>query len=144
MGDGVQTGFPAAIYNVYSPAELVLLALTGLVIAVVGALAPAGWAARVRTAIALRAELSSVRCAPKPPPVNSHFRRGAADRAAPLRCAIRAVRRNWSVRSRNHLLQTCRKWLEFCGKYAVHYASESHMSTTQAALHVTRSPVTRA
>ena len=58
MGDGVQTGFPAAIYNVYSPAELVLLALTGLVIAVAGALAPAGWAARVRTAIALRAELS--------------------------------------------------------------------------------------
>jgi putative ABC transport system permease protein len=57
MGDGAQTGFPHAIYNVYNPVELVLLALTGLVIAVVGALAPAGWAARVRTAIALRAEL---------------------------------------------------------------------------------------
>jgi putative ABC transport system permease protein len=34
----------------------VLLALAGLVIAVAGALAPAGWAARARTALALRAE----------------------------------------------------------------------------------------
>jgi putative ABC transport system permease protein len=58
MGDGVQTAFPPGIYNVYSPAELVLLALTGLIIAAAGALAPAGWAARKRTAIALRAELS--------------------------------------------------------------------------------------
>jgi putative ABC transport system permease protein len=56
MGNGAQTDFPPAIYNVYSPAELVLLALTGLVIAVVSALGPASWAARTRTAIALRAE----------------------------------------------------------------------------------------
>jgi putative ABC transport system permease protein len=56
MGNADQTGFPAAIYNVYNPAELVLLALTGLLIAVVSALAPAGWAARARTALALRAE----------------------------------------------------------------------------------------
>jgi putative ABC transport system permease protein len=56
MGNGAQTDFPPGIYNVYNPAELVLLALTGLVIAVVGALAPAGWAARTRTALALRAE----------------------------------------------------------------------------------------
>jgi putative ABC transport system permease protein len=35
---------------------VVLLALAGLVIAVVGALLPAGWAARTRTASALRAE----------------------------------------------------------------------------------------
>jgi putative ABC transport system permease protein len=55
-GNGAQTDFPPAIYNVYNPAELVLLALTGLIIAVVSALAPAGWAARTRTAIALRAE----------------------------------------------------------------------------------------
>jgi putative ABC transport system permease protein len=34
----------------------VLLALAGLVIAVAGALAPAGWAARTPTALALRAE----------------------------------------------------------------------------------------
>jgi putative ABC transport system permease protein len=56
MGNGAQTGIPAALYNVYRPAELVLLALAGLVIAVAGALAPAGWAARARTALALRAE----------------------------------------------------------------------------------------
>jgi putative ABC transport system permease protein len=62
MGDGVQTAFPPGIYNVYSPAELVLLALVGLVIAVAGALAPAGWAARVRTATALRAELPAAWC----------------------------------------------------------------------------------
>jgi len=56
MGNGAQTGFPPAIYNVYSPAELVLLALTGLLIAVASALAPATWAARARTATALRTE----------------------------------------------------------------------------------------
>jgi putative ABC transport system permease protein len=56
MGNGAQTDFPPAIYNVYNPAELVLLTLTGLIIAAVSALGPAGWAARTRTAIALRAE----------------------------------------------------------------------------------------
>ena len=56
MGNGAQTAIPAAIYNVCNPAELVLLALAGLVIAVAGALAPAGWAARTPTALALRAE----------------------------------------------------------------------------------------
>jgi putative ABC transport system permease protein len=56
MGNAAQTGLPAGVYNVYRPAELVLLALAGLVIAVAGALAPAGWAARARTALALRAE----------------------------------------------------------------------------------------
>jgi len=56
MGNGAQTDFPPGIYNVYNPAELVLLALTGLVIAVVSALGPASWAGRTRTAIALRAE----------------------------------------------------------------------------------------
>jgi putative ABC transport system permease protein len=56
MGNGAQTDFPPGIYNVYNPAELVLLALTGLIIAVVSALGPASWAARTSTAIALRAE----------------------------------------------------------------------------------------
>jgi putative ABC transport system permease protein len=56
MANGAQTAIPAATYNVYNPAELVLLALAGLVIAVAGALAPAGWAARTPTALALRAE----------------------------------------------------------------------------------------
>ena len=56
---GIFTGFlweggkPAALFQ---PAELVLLALSGVVIAVAGALIPAGWAARTRTASALRAE----------------------------------------------------------------------------------------
>jgi putative ABC transport system permease protein len=56
MGNAVQTGLPAAVLNVYRPWELALLALGGLAIAVAGALAPAGWAARTRTASALRAE----------------------------------------------------------------------------------------
>ncbi len=42
--------------DAYRPWELLLLALSGLVIASAGALAPAGWAARTRTASALRAE----------------------------------------------------------------------------------------
>jgi putative ABC transport system permease protein len=56
MGNAAQTAVPPAFLNVYHPAELVLLALAGLVIAVAGALAPAGWAAKTRTASALRAE----------------------------------------------------------------------------------------
>lgn len=56
MANGAQIGLPAAADNVYDPAELVLLALAGLVIAVAGALAPAGWAAESSTAVALRAE----------------------------------------------------------------------------------------
>ena len=56
MGHAAQTAVPASVLNVYRPWELVLLALSGLVIAVAGALAPAAWAARTRTAFALRAE----------------------------------------------------------------------------------------
>jgi putative ABC transport system permease protein len=56
MGHAAQTGIPASVLHAYDPAELVLLALSGLVIAVAGALAPATWAARTRTASALRAE----------------------------------------------------------------------------------------
>ena len=56
MAHAAQTGVPASVLNVYLPGELALLALSGLVIAAVGALAPAGWAARARTASALRAE----------------------------------------------------------------------------------------
>ena len=56
MGNAAQTAVPAAFLNVYHPAELVLLALAGLAIAVAGALPPAGWAAKTRTASALRAE----------------------------------------------------------------------------------------
>ncbi|MET8151671.1 FtsX-like permease family protein [Actinoplanes sp. NPDC049668] len=59
LGDmGRIAGFnlPAAVIDVYRPAELVLFALGGLVIAVLGALLPAGWAARTSTAAALRTE----------------------------------------------------------------------------------------
>jgi len=56
MAHAAQTDLPASVLNVYQPLELVLLALSGLVIAVAGALGPAGWAARTRTAFALRAE----------------------------------------------------------------------------------------
>jgi putative ABC transport system permease protein len=47
---------PGTVLDVYGPAELLLFGLAGLVIAVVGALLPAGWAARTRVAVALRTE----------------------------------------------------------------------------------------
>ncbi|MGB6456655.1 MAG: ABC transporter permease [Streptosporangiaceae bacterium] len=56
MGHAGQTNVPRALLSVYPAGELVLLALSGLVIATAAALGPAGWAARVRTATALRAE----------------------------------------------------------------------------------------
>lgn len=56
MGHAGQTDVPRALLSVYSPWELVLLALAGLAIAVGGALGPAAWVARTRTATALRAE----------------------------------------------------------------------------------------
>ena len=56
MGHAAQTDLPPAVLNVYQPAGLVLLALAGLAIAVLGALGPATWAAKTRTAFALRAE----------------------------------------------------------------------------------------
>jgi putative ABC transport system permease protein len=56
MGAAAFTGIPAAIMDVYKPAEMVVLALSALAIAVLGALLPASWAARSRTATALRTE----------------------------------------------------------------------------------------
>jgi len=56
MGNAAQTGLPASVLNVYHTPELILLTLSGLAIAVAGALAPASWAARTPTAFALRAE----------------------------------------------------------------------------------------
>jgi putative ABC transport system permease protein len=56
MGHAAQTAIPASVLAAYRPWEIAVLALSGLVIAVAGALAPAGWAARTRTAFALRAE----------------------------------------------------------------------------------------
>jgi putative ABC transport system permease protein len=56
MANAANTGLPAAILNAYSGWELGLLALSGLAIAVVGALLPASWAAGTRTATALHTE----------------------------------------------------------------------------------------
>jgi putative ABC transport system permease protein len=56
MASAAGTRVPASFLDVYRPAELLLLALAGLIIATAGALLPAGWAARTRTAAAIRAE----------------------------------------------------------------------------------------
>jgi len=50
------TGLPASFLNVYGGGELAALALSGVVIAVAGALLPAAWATGVRTVAALHAE----------------------------------------------------------------------------------------
>jgi putative ABC transport system permease protein len=47
---------PESLLDVYGPGLLIALALGGPAIALLGALLPAGWAARTRTAVALRTE----------------------------------------------------------------------------------------
>ncbi|MGV9456055.1 FtsX-like permease family protein [Streptomyces sp. NPDC003635] len=56
MGDAVGMNLPPRHIDVYAPAALALLALGGPLIAIAGALLPAGWAARTDTARALRTE----------------------------------------------------------------------------------------
>jgi putative ABC transport system permease protein len=56
MGADAGTGMPPSYLNVYGGGELAGLALAGVVIAVAGALLPAGWAARSSTSSVLRAE----------------------------------------------------------------------------------------
>jgi putative ABC transport system permease protein len=56
MVGAVGLDVPANLQNVYGAGELAALALAGLAIALAGALLPAGWAARSRTAAALRTE----------------------------------------------------------------------------------------
>jgi putative ABC transport system permease protein len=56
MAGAAGLGVPASLQNVYGPGELAALALAGLLIALAGALLPAGWAAQSRTASALRTE----------------------------------------------------------------------------------------
>ena len=56
MAHAANSGLPASVISVFSLPEMIGLALAGLVIAVAGALAPASWAARSRTAAALRTE----------------------------------------------------------------------------------------
>jgi putative ABC transport system permease protein len=56
MADAAGTGLPRSFLDVYPAAELLALGAAGIVLAVAGALVPAGWAARTRIATALRAE----------------------------------------------------------------------------------------
>jgi putative ABC transport system permease protein len=56
MGHAAGTELPPSVLDVYGMPRLVLLGLAGIAIAVLGALLPAGWAARARTATALRTE----------------------------------------------------------------------------------------
>ncbi|MFD9509215.1 ABC transporter permease family protein [Streptomyces mirabilis] len=56
MGHSAALNLPESVIAVYSTPELTLLALGGPLIAVLGALLPAGWAARTRSAVALRTE----------------------------------------------------------------------------------------
>ena len=56
MAHAAGTGIPASYLAVYRAWELAALALAGLVIAAAGAMLPAAWTARARTAAALHAE----------------------------------------------------------------------------------------
>jgi putative ABC transport system permease protein len=56
MAAAANVSLPASFLHVYGFWQVAVLALAGLVIAVAGALLPAGWAAATRTATALRAE----------------------------------------------------------------------------------------
>jgi putative ABC transport system permease protein len=56
MGRGAGLNLPEAVTDVYLAPHLLGLGLGGLVIAALGALLPASWAARTRTAVALRTE----------------------------------------------------------------------------------------
>jgi putative ABC transport system permease protein len=56
MGRAAGFNLPTSVIDIYHPAELVLFGLGGVLIAFLGALLPAGWAARTRTATALRTE----------------------------------------------------------------------------------------
>jgi putative ABC transport system permease protein len=56
MFDAAGFGYAPEFISVYEPWHLVALAASGVLLAVLGALVPAGWAARTRPAVALRAE----------------------------------------------------------------------------------------
>ncbi|OPC77589.1 ABC transporter permease [Embleya scabrispora] len=56
MGHAAGTNLPPSVLDVYDLPELTLLGLAGVAIAALGALLPATWAARTRTATALRTE----------------------------------------------------------------------------------------
>ena len=56
MAGTAHTGIPASFTQVFPPSRLALLSLAAVAIAIAGALLPASWAARARSAVALRAE----------------------------------------------------------------------------------------
>lgn len=56
MAETADTGLPKVVLDVYDTPELLLLGCAGILIAVLGALLPASWAAKARTATALRTE----------------------------------------------------------------------------------------
>jgi putative ABC transport system permease protein len=56
MANAAGTGIPHGVMAVYGPLELIGLGAAGIVLAILGALVPAGWAARSRPSTALRAE----------------------------------------------------------------------------------------
>ncbi|GAA1406337.1 hypothetical protein GCM10009662_38140 [Catellatospora coxensis] len=56
MGEAASTALPQSAMEVYQLGDLLLLGGAGILLAVLGALLPAGWAARTRVATALRAE----------------------------------------------------------------------------------------
>ncbi|MFE9879338.1 ABC transporter permease [Streptomyces sp. NPDC005784] len=56
MGEAAGTGLPPSVLEVYDTSQLLLLGLAGVLVALLGAMVPAGWAAKVRTATALRTE----------------------------------------------------------------------------------------
>ncbi|MFD0316456.1 ABC transporter permease [Streptomyces flavalbus] len=56
MGHSAGTNLPPSILDVYDTPQLALLGAAGITIAVLGALLPASWASKTRTATALRTE----------------------------------------------------------------------------------------
>ncbi|MBE8471870.1 ABC transporter permease [Streptomyces justiciae] len=56
MAETADTGLPKVVLDVYDTPELLLLGCAGILIAALGALLPASWAAKARTATALRTE----------------------------------------------------------------------------------------
>ena len=56
MAHAANSGLPTSLLTVYTGTEIVVLALSGVAIAIAGALGPATWAARTRTGSALRSE----------------------------------------------------------------------------------------